>query len=248
MEPLTTSEVVDGCRLDVATWGGEPPSIVFVHDGLGSIGQWRDVPASTAAHSGRHVVAYNRAGHGGSTPVPSGAWPADWMIREAHVLASLLGRCTSSPARLVGHSDGASIALLCAALHPDVVSDVVAIAVHSWVEPKCVAAISDLRRDPDGLVAALGAHHPHARELFEAWSGGWTRAEFASWDIRPLLGAIAAPVVVAQGDADEFATDEMLWSTAAAIGPNARAELLPDCRHAVHRDLPSVVVRLACGA
>lgn len=248
MEPLTTSEVVAGCRLDVATWAGDDPSIVFVHDGLGSIGQWRDVPATTASRSGRRVVAYNRAGHGGSTPVPSEAWPVGWMTREAHVLASLIESFVSSPVRLVGHSDGASIALLCAELYPDVVSDVVAIAVHSWVEPKCVAAISSLRRDPDGLVAALGVHHPHAPELFEAWSGGWTRAEFASWDIRPLLGGITAPVVVAQGDADEFATEEMLWSTVAAIGPNAKGALIPGCRHAVHRDRPDVVATLACGA
>jgi pimeloyl-ACP methyl ester carboxylesterase len=234
-------------HLDVAQWGRAAPSIVFVHDGLGSIRQWHDVPERTAAASGRTVLAYDRSGHGRSTPVPTGAWPPNWMTHEADLLARLIEDRASGPVRLVGHSDGGSIALLCATRHPSLVSDVVAVAAHSWVEPKCVAAIAALRRDPASLVAALGNHHAHAPELFEAWSGGWTSAAFASWDIRPLLGAIAVPVAVAQGDADEFATDEMLWATVSAIGTHATALLLHGCRHAVHRDQPDVVVQLACG-
>src|SRR6188472_2804825 len=107
-----------GRSLDVAAWGSEP-SIVFVHDGLGSIAQWREVPERVASASGRATLAYNRSGHGRSTPVPQGPWPVDWMGHEAEVLAALIERAASAPVRLVGHSDGGTIALLCAGGRPD---------------------------------------------------------------------------------------------------------------------------------
>src|SRR3954447_22073524 len=81
---------VEADRLTTARWGDGPPSIVMLHDGLGSIAQWRDVPGRLAARTGLTVLAYDRAGHGSSTPVPAGPWPTDWLHREARVLAGLL--------------------------------------------------------------------------------------------------------------------------------------------------------------
>ena len=238
---------VDGIehRLDVSTYGSGDPAIVFVHDGLGSIRQWGDVPERAADASGRAVVAYNRSGHGTSLPVPRAAWPPDWMSREAIVLASVIEHCAAPPVRLVGHSDGGTIALLCALARPDLVAGVVTLAAHSWVERKCRDAIVALRRDPERLIAALARYHAHPAALFEAWSGGWTNPDFATWDIRPRLGAISVNVIVVQGDRDEYATEEMATSTAAAIGIGAEPMLVADCRHAVHRDRPDLVVELA---
>jgi pimeloyl-ACP methyl ester carboxylesterase len=245
MEPAAEHIRVAGRTLETAAWGPDDPSVVFVHDGLGSIAQWGDVPAAVAARSGRGVLAYNRAGHGASVPVPSGPHPPDWMAHEAHVLAALVEQRAAWPVRLVGHSDGGTIALLCAVQRPDLVDGVVALAAHSWVERKCVTAIAALRHRPDGLIKALARYHDHPAALFEAWSGGWTSAAFATWDIRPELQGLTVPTVVAQGDRDEYATDEMLWSTAAAIGANGSAVLLPDCGHGIHRDRPDAVVDLA---
>lgn len=132
--------------VDVATWGGAEPSIVFVHDGLGSIAQWGDVPGRTAAVSGRGVLAYDRAGHGGSAPVPTGAHPADWMTTEADVPAALIERVATGPVRLVGHSDGGSIAMLCAVRHPHRVRDL--------VRPRGARHRSGLTRQPDVLLHA----------------------------------------------------------------------------------------------
>lgn len=238
---------VDDHGLDIATWG-HAPSTVFVHDGLGSIGQWRDVPQRVAAISGRGTLAYDRAGHGRSTPVPRGPWPIDWMAHEAEVLADVIARHAVSPARLVGHSDGGTIALLCAAKRPDLVSDVVALAAHSWVETKCVNAIAALRSEPDTIVPALSRYHRHPAELFEAWSGAWTSAPFASWDVRPQLAAITCPAIVVQGADDEYATEQMAWTTARAIGSPAEVVIVSGCRHAIHRDAPDLVVQLAVGS
>ena len=234
-----------GYRLDVATWGDASPTVVFAHEGLGSIGQWRGVPARVADDGRLGVLAYNRAGHGASEPVPPGAWPPDWMSREAVVLGALVERCCDGPVRLVGHSDGATIALLCAAGRPDLVTDIVCLAAHSWVEPKCVDAIRALRADPGRLLAGLARHHDHPAELFAAWSGAWVGDEFAEWDIRTRLGAVAAPTLVVQGDRDAYATEAMATGTAAAIGENAQVELIAGAGHMLHRDVPAQVVEWA---
>jgi pimeloyl-ACP methyl ester carboxylesterase len=232
-------------RLDVATWGSTAPTVVFVHEGLGSIGQWRDVPVRVAAAGRPGVLAYNRAGHGASEPVPTGPWPPDWMSREAVVLAALVERCCDGPVRLVGHSDGATVALLCAADRPDLVTDVVSLAAHSWVEAKCVDAIRALRTNPAGLLAGLSRYHAHASAVFAAWSGAWVCDEFARWDIRPRLAAVAAPTLVVQGADDAYATEAMATGTAAAIGPNARVRLVAGAGHMLHRDVPGLVVEWA---
>jgi pimeloyl-ACP methyl ester carboxylesterase len=217
---------------------------VFVHDGLGSIEQWRDVPERVADTSGRGTLAYNRSGHGRATPVPHGPWPVDWMWHEAEVLATLVERTASEPVTLVGHSDGGTISLLCASARPELVADVIALAAHSWVEPKCVRAIEGMRRHRDSLVRALARFHDHPPDLFDAWSGVWTSPEFASWDVRQELGAVECPVTVVQGDDDEYASELMAWSTAEAI-PNATVTMVPACRHVIHRDQPDLVVSLA---
>ena len=102
----------------------------MLHDGLGSIAQWRDVPGRIADRLGVGVMAYDRPGHGASTPVPSGPWPADWLSHEADRLASLLRELEVQQPLLVGHSDGGSISLIHAATGGDV-AGVVALAPHS---------------------------------------------------------------------------------------------------------------------
>lgn len=241
---------VDGVAYHLVTerWGPSSPTVVFVHDGLGSIGQWRDVPVLVAERTGRSVLAYDRAGHGSSTPSPDGPWPTDWLQREAHVLAALLEQVAGQPVHLVGHSDGGTIALLCAADRPDLVDSVVALAAHAWVEPVCVRAIAALQRAPGGTLVGLGRYHRRPRDLFEAWTGGWTSPGFAHWDIRPVLDRIDAPVLVVQGDRDEYATTDMAWGTAAAIGPSAQVVVVPGGVHALHHQQPGTVVDLVVRA
>ncbi len=229
------------------TWGAGPPSIVLSHDGLGSIGQWRDVPERVHAATGQTVLAIDRAGHGASTPVPTGAWPADWLHREADVLADLLAAVGADEPLLVGHSDGASISLLAAA-GGTACRGVVSLAAHTWVEDVCVSAIEGMRAQPARFVVGLGAFHEHPAAVFEAWSGVWTSDAFRRWDIRDRLGAIDVPVTVAQGAADEYATDAQVWETAAAIGSNASASLLAGLGHLLHFEAPDVVVDLIADA
>jgi len=237
---------ISGRSLAVQTWGTGPAEIVLLHDGLGSIRQWRDVPAGIHHATGRTVLAYDRSGHGTSTPAPSGPWPADWLHTEAEVLGELLDRLAVDAPVLVGHSDGGSIALLAAAAGREV-GGIVTLAAHSYVEQVCVDFIQDMRAAPDHWIAGLSRAHPEAVAVFEAWSGAWTGDAFRSWDVRSSLAAIDCPIIVVQGIDDEYATPEHAWSTAAAIGANATCMLLPGVGHLLNHEAPDRVVEIVAG-
>ncbi len=239
---------VDGAELATARWGSGVPEIILLHHGLGSTGQWRGVPAGLWAATGWCTVAYDRPGHGTSTPVPDGPWPADWLHREAGRLEALLDRLGVERSVLVGHSDGASVALIFAAEHPERVERIVSIAAHSYVEQVCVDRIAQLRTEPGSLIDGLAKYHAHPAAVFEAWSGVWVSDEFARWDIRSLIGAVRAPTVVVQGRDDEYGTDAMAIDTAAAIGGNARVVLLDGLGHLLPQQAPDLAIDLVVEA
>jgi pimeloyl-ACP methyl ester carboxylesterase len=242
-DPHVSVVAVGACRLRVATWGNGPIEIVLLHDGLGSISQWRDTPTEISLATGVAVMAYERAGHGASTPVPDGPWPADWLHREADVLGELLLAMDIDQPLLVGHSDGGTTALLHAA-GGGACRGVVALAAHSWVEPRCSKAIVKMRGFSDRIVTGLATHHDAPAELFDAWSSAWVSDSFAVWDVRPMLASITVPTLVVQGDQDEYATDAQLTATAAAIGANATVVRLAGARHMIHHEQPAVVAAL----
>lgn len=244
---------VDDAVIEFDTWGDGMPTIVMLHDGLGSVAQWRDTPARIAERCRATVVAFNRPGHGRSRPVPPSRWPADWMDGQATILGSLLDGLELGDVLLVGHSDGASIALLHTAARNDEkdarrIRGVVALAPHSFVEPVCVEAISEMRADPQRTVQALGLFHADSAALFEAWSGVWVSDEFGRWDIRARLSRIDVPVWVVQGDADEYATEAQLWETVAAAGDKAKAIHLAGLGHLLHHEDGEAVVSIVADA
>ena len=235
-------------QLAAAQWGQGDIGIVMLHDGLGSISQWRSVPHQVAARTGTAVLAYERAGHGTSKPVPQGPWPADWLHREAAVLQRVLDHVGCARPFIVGHSDGGSTALLHAVDAGDTISGVLAIAAHTWVEDICRTSIVDMRSQTERFVAGLSKHHDAPAAVFEAWSGVWVSDEFSRWDIRPMLGAIEVPAVIAQGTEDAYASDDQVHLTVEAIGANARAEFLPGLGHIAHHDDANAVVDLIVAA
>lgn len=231
-------------QLAAGVWGAGDIGIVMLHDGLGSISQWRSVPADVAARTGVAVLAYERAGHGTSTPVPTGPWPADWLHREAAVLQRVLDQVGCDRPFIVGHSDGGSTALLHAIDAGDSIRGVLAIAAHTWVEDICRTSIVDMRAQTERFVAGLARHHENPAAVFEAWSGVWVSEEFSRWDIRPDLAAISVPAVIAQGTEDAYASDDHVHLTVDAIGEQARGQFLDGLGHIAHHDDANAVVDL----
>ncbi len=242
---------IDGVRLVVAAIAapaGSPARrapLVFLHEGLGSVAQWRDWPAQLCAATGRAGWAYSRRGYGRSSPVPdvrgAGRLQPDYMHREAlHVLPRLLAALGVEQPVLVGHSDGATIALIHAAHHR--LTACVVMAPHLMVEDVSVRSIEQARQafEHGPLRQRLARFHDDVDGAFWQWNDIWLSPAFRAFDIRDECRAITAPLLAIQGLQDEYGTLAQIHELQRAV-PHARLLEVPACGHSPHRDQPAAV-------
>jgi pimeloyl-ACP methyl ester carboxylesterase len=232
---------VDGCRLEYRWHGphaGEAPTVVFLHEGLGSISQWKDFPASVCEHTGCGGLVYNRCGYGAS--VPGAPLPPRFMHREAlEVLPRLLEMFEIAQPILFGHSDGGSIALIYAGSASTPPAALVTEAPHVFVEDVTVAQIAALRDayHSTDLRARLERHHgANADRLFEGWTSTWLSQEFREWNIEAYLPKVVCPTLVIQGTGDEYGTVKQVNAIAGAVAGRVATLVLDACGHAPHVD------------
>jgi pimeloyl-ACP methyl ester carboxylesterase len=213
------------------------PTIVFLHEGLGSIGQWRDFPATVCARTGWSGLVYNRRGYGGSDRFE--ALSPRFMHREAlDVLPRLLERFEIARPVLFGHSDGGSIALIYAGSEAPAPAGLILEAPHVFVEDVTVARIAEVRDAyrRSGLRERLERHHgANVDTLFNGWTDIWLSDEFRGWNIEEYLATITCPTLVIQGADDEYGTLKQVNAIAAGL-PGAETLVLDACRHAPHID------------
>jgi pimeloyl-ACP methyl ester carboxylesterase len=240
---------VQGRKLEIknipGTRTGAPasPTIVMLHEGLGSISLWRDFPEQVAAATGASVLAYSRHGYGRSDVLDAPRL-VEYMHREAlDVLPELLAKCSISRPVLVGHSDGASIALLHAGAHADV-RGVVAMAPHVFVEDVSVKSIAGAKTafETTDLPQKLARHHADSAKTFYGWNDIWLHPDFRAWNIEECLPAIRCPVMVIQGIDDEYGTMAQLDAIAAQTAGPVELVKLGLCRHSPHRDQPEATL------
>jgi pimeloyl-ACP methyl ester carboxylesterase len=219
--------------------------MVFLHEGLGSALHWRGFPARVAAATGCGTLLYSRLGYGASENRPR-PWPSTFLEEEATMmLPALLAKHHIESPVLYGHSDGGSIALLHASAFPGVAMALVVEAAHVMMEDVSAAGIAGvLRQYVEGdLRARLQKYHgDHLDDTVAGWSETWLRACRRSWDIRPALRAITAPVLVIQGRQDEHGTLAQAEAISAGIPGEVEQLILDDCGHAPHREKPEAVL------
>lgn len=232
-------------------WVGEErgePVMVFLHEGLGSIRQWRDFPAALAAASGCRALVYDRYGYGQSEALAEPRRTVRYMHDEAlFALPEVLAGLNIQNPILVGHSDGASIALIYAGAGHEVRA-VVAMAPHVFIEPICVASIAKATAafEKTDLPQRLGRYHRDVRKTFYGWSDVWLDPDFERWDIRQdYLPQVRCPVLAMQGHDDEYGTMAQLEEIERRVaGPRALVKL-ERCGHAPFRDQPEATLAAA---
>jgi pimeloyl-ACP methyl ester carboxylesterase len=237
---------VQGRKLEVQKIPAEnrdAPTLVFLHEGLGSVAMWRDFPQKAAAATGCAAVVYSRYGYGQSE-VLCGPRKVDYMHVEAlEVLPELLDRLGVGELVLVGHSDGGSIALIHAAAN-DGIKGLVVMAPHVFVEDISVKSIAEAKAAfaETDLAQKLGRYHADAAKTFRGWNDIWLDPAFRSWNIEEVLPRIHCPVLAIQGFDDEYGTMAQLDAVAKQTGGPVELLRLADCRHSPHRDQPAVVL------
>ena len=237
---------VNGVELECREIAGAEPALVFLHEGLGSVGLWRTFPERLAAATGRRALLYSRAGHGFSD-VPDAPRTPRFMHDEAlEVLPAVLAEAGIEDPVLVGHSDGASIALIHAAAHP--VRALVLLAPHVFVEDLSVASIAEAREafETTDLRERMARHHRDAEATFRLWNDIWLAPEFRGWSIEDVLPRITAPVLLIQGEHDQYGTLAQVETVRDGVAAPAELVVL-DARHAPHLEAQEETLEVAAG-
>jgi len=224
---------------------GASPTIVFLHEGLGSIGQWQDFPAALCMMTGLGGLVYDRWGYGKSDPV-SLPRPVHYLHEEAlGTFPEVLEKCGVGESILVGHSDGGSIALIFASVHPKDVLGVVTEAAHVFVEDVTVKGIEEavqIYRTTD-LPERLSKYHGANTDLmFRGWAETWLSSEFRTWNLEEYLPGVACPVLAIQGADDQYGTPAQVDSIAGKVTGPARKLLIPACGHIPHHEARAVIL------
>lgn len=220
-------------------------TIVFLHEGLGSVSLWRDFPERVTEATGIGALVYSRYGYGLSSTLEEKRAP-DYMHREAlDVLPALLQSLGIRKPILFGHSDGASIALIHAGAGHRVTGLIVE-APHVFVEEISVqgatqAAVTYRTTD---FRKKLARHHRDADKTFWGWHDIWTSSDFRDWNIESYLPAITCPTLLIQGEQDEYGTVAQIDAIAGAVKGVTSKHLLPNCCHTPHRDQADVTLEL----
>jgi len=232
--------VAGGKRLE--TFWIEPeraarPTIIMLHEGLGSVALWKHFPQKLASRTGCGVLVYSRYGSGLSDMLREKR-PVDYMHHEGEVvLPELLDKLGIVRPILLGHSDGGSISLIFAGKYPERPRALILEAPHVFVEDLSVASIT-LAKDQyqtTDMRPKLARYHKHVDETFWGWNDIWLDPQFRSWNIEEYLPAIRCPILCIQGEEDEYGTIAQVKAIQARVLAT-EILMLPNCKHSPHRD------------
>jgi pimeloyl-ACP methyl ester carboxylesterase len=223
----------------------EAPTIVMLHEGLGSVGQWGDFPQRLQAATRAGVFVYSRAGYGNSTPVELPR-PLDYMHIEAlEILPRLLDEIPFRRGLLLGHSDGASIAAIYAGgVQDHRIRGVAMIAPHFIVEEISVASIAGIKKayETTDLRSKLKRWHRDVDNAFYGWNAAWLDPKFRDWDISEYLAYIRVPIAMLQGADDEYGTIRQIEIARQECCCPVDVTIVPSAGHSPHREAPEATL------
>ena len=234
-------------NLKELTYFQENTILLFLHEALGSIGQWRNFPKLLCDCLGINGFILERRGHGNSDPLNDNR-DENYLHEYAYLeLNEVIQQILPGGKRviLVGHSDGGSIALLYASKFPKLISGVVTMAAHVLNEPETRAGIQPaIDAFRSGKLEGLKKFHGEKTEsLFFAWANTWLSESFKSWNIVDDIQEIKCPILAIQGKEDQYGTKLQLDLIKQTI-PNAGVFFLDFVKHHPHLEKPGDILKL----
>jgi pimeloyl-ACP methyl ester carboxylesterase len=215
----------------------QPETIVLLHEALGSVSHWRDFPQRLAERCRANVLVYSRLGHGNSEGPPHPRTRPYFERQAMIVLPALLEHFALQRPVLLGHSEGAGIALLYAVMHPERVRALVLESPILQLEQTAAAGMQQAEaawRDTD-FRERLSRHHRDADGVFAAWLSVRHSGGLLKTPLQQHLPPVRCPLLMIQGGRDEYATSrqaEILWP----LAPHMELLLLPETGHTPHRE------------
>lgn len=234
-------------RLRHSGKGGQDgrPTLVFLHEGLGSIEMWHDFPKAILKKTGCDGLLYDRWGHGKSDPIDVQRTTRYVHDEALDSLPEVLKNSGVEDTILIGHSDGGSIALIFAAEHPESVRGLITEAAHVFVEEitlEGIKAALEVYRNTDLKEKLKRYHGDNTKSIFRAWHETWLQPEFKSWNIEDCLPKITCPVLVIQGEDDQYGTAAQVEAITKQITGQSKSLLIPNCAHIPHKEATDRVV------
>jgi pimeloyl-ACP methyl ester carboxylesterase len=224
------------------------PVIVLLHEGLGSVTQWRTFPQRLAAATRCAVVAYDRFGHGASQRLDHPRQAGFLKDEAEQALPELLDGLGIGQAILFGHSDGGSIALLFAAAYPERTVALISEASHVFAETDTAQGFADVlvAFETGDLRARLARHHgENVDSMFRGWIDVWSSPAMRDWRITDRLAMVRCPVLVIQGENDDHCSPAQAELIAAGVRAGAEYWIVPNCGHAPHIEATDAVAERA---
>ena len=234
-----------------SVWHGpapeDAPTLIFLHEGLGSVSMWKDFPQKLSQQTGCGALVYSRFGYGKSEKCELPR-PLNFMHEEGlEVLPEIIARCRIQQYILVGHSDGASIALIHAGSDSaDKLLGIVNEAPHVFCESLTISSIQKLRENfnSGNLRERLKKHHKNIDLTFNGWADVWLDDEFTKWNIESSLPRIKVPQLIIQGNDDEYGTSAQVEAITRQSGASVKTCFLDNCAHSPHRDQQSKTLKV----
>lgn len=225
------------------------PTIIFLHDSLGCIKLWKNFPEKLGDITQCNILMYDRQGYGESCAFSYSKRNNDYLEEEADILIKLLDHWQLDKVILFGHSDGGSIALIAGAKYPERINAIVTEGAHIFVEDLTIAGIENFVEvyKTSKLKTILKRYHGEKTEaMFWAWAKTWTTKEFRDWNIENMLPMLKCPVLVLQGENDEYGTmaqvDGIVNKTNGKNRKLAQKFIVPNAKHTPHKEFPQIVL------
>jgi pimeloyl-ACP methyl ester carboxylesterase len=239
---LLPVEIIEPC--DGPTYKAGP-TLLFLHEGLGSIAQWRDYPLILSLTVRLPAVVYERCGHG-NAPARTVPRTERYLHEEAlQSLPEVMKQMQIQDAILIGHSDGGSIALIFAAACPERVRGIITEAAHVFVEEVTLSGIREAVRlyDSTDLPQRLAKYHGcNAEAAFRAWSDVWLSPAFRDWNIEEYLPEVRCPVLAIQGKDDEYGSPLQVETIIQSVSGPRESLMVPGCGHVPHHQARKIVL------
>ena len=154
------------------------------------------------------VLIYSRLGHGQSEGPPVPRSRRYFEQQSLEVLPALLAHFAIERPVLLGHSEGAAIALIYATMHPEKVRALVLESPILRAEPASAAGMAMAERawQETDFRERLARHHRDPDAVFAAWLSIRDSDSLLTLPLEAHLPPVRCPLLVIEGEHDEYAT------------------------------------------